>query len=75
MTNWSETDYWTSGVKSAPNNYVWCSEKLGADSVKNRRKRQIAVSTQCVKVDDSGVFESVNCWQTHRFICEVIQIK
>jgi hypothetical protein len=58
-----------------PENYVWCSEKLGADSGKKRRKRQIAsVSTQqCVKVDDIGVLESVSCLQTHRFICEVIQ--
>lgn len=73
---WSCTDYWTSGVRTTTDNYVWCSEKLGADlSSKKRKKRQIpAVSTQCVKVNDSGSLESVNCWQTHRFICEVIQI-
>jgi hypothetical protein len=64
-------DFWTSGVKLSKNEsaWAWCSEN--GDVGPQLKKVKPPKSPLCVKVNGSGVLESIDCSTKLRFICEV----
>jgi Lectin C-type domain len=71
LTKKSKADFWTSGVKLSKNEstWAWCSEN--GDVSPQLKKVKPPKSPLCVKVNGSGVLESIDCSTKLRFICEV----
>lgn len=66
-----KADFWTSGAKLSRNasTWAWCNEKQDF----NPKLLNVTPPNPqlCVKVNDKGVLESIDCSTKVRFICEV----